>query len=359
MRTLSLLGLLGLTSLLALTVSACSSDGGSTTITTGCTGLAPATNTEFCEAQRATPDCSRVTGIYKAEVCGVPLRQPPGELARSANVEEYAGDGPPNLSCFDAATYPPKPGPSSPVKIKGIAKIFSNGCESRDVKIEVYTVKRTGGADDADLDQSVGTAFTTASDCMTAGVASDDPEGCGTRYECTYEIDDVPSETELVIRTSGSQWAPLYEYNIYIRNDEVEAGAWDHDVRALAQDDYTVIPQAALGSTITQGHGVIAGEVHDCDNVRLSNATVDVDQQKVITTYFTSNEEHPLPDLSAKATSVLGLYASMDIAPGPVTVAAAGIVGGELTTVGFFRARVFPDAVTSVTFRGLEPFQVP
>ena len=243
--------------------------------------------------------------------------------------------------------------------MNGAGKVTPESVAPSDPTIEAFTVRRTGGADEGDLDTPVGAAFTTPPDCAAEGVASDDPEGCGTRYECNYELVGVPSETELVIKTSGFKWAPLYEYNVYVRNAEIVGDAWDHDVRALAQDDYTVIPQAALGGPITQGHGVLAGEVHDCDNVRMIGATVDVDQDKVITTYFTNNEEHPLPDQSAKSTSSLGLYASMDIAPGPVTVGAAGLVNGQVTTVGFFRARIFPDGVTSVTFRGLRPFQVP
>ena len=80
---------------------------------------------------------------------------------------------------------------------------------------------------------------------------------------------------------------------------------------------------------------------------------------RLITTYFTDNEDNPLPDLSAQSTSTLGLYAAMDMEPGPVTIAAAGLHEGQLMGVGYFRARVFADAVTSVTFRGLQPFQVP
>ena len=37
---------------------------------------------------------------------------------------------------------------------------------------------------------------------------------------------------------------------------------------------------------------------------------------------------------------------------------ALGLVGGKLTTVGYFKVRVFPDAVTAITFRGVRPYQV-
>ena len=89
------------------------------------------------------------------------------------------------------------------------------------------------------------------------------------------------------------------------------------------------------------------------------NAVVDVDVSRAITTYFTNNEDHPLPELQAKATSTLSLYSAMDIVPGPVAVGATGLVDGNVVTVGFFRARLFEDSVTSITFRGLPPFAVP
>jgi hypothetical protein len=53
----------------------------------------------------------------------------------------------------------------------------------------------------------------------------------------------------------------------------------------------------------------------------------------------------------------LGLYAAYDIKPGPVRVAATGVVKGQLVTLGYFDARVFADGVTGVTLRRMRPFQ--
>ncbi len=140
-------------------------------------------------------------------------------------------------------------------------------------------------------------------------------------------------------------------------------GIFPKDVRALAKDDYTTIPQVAYGASMRAGNGAVGGEVHDCGNVRLINAVVDVDQNAVKAgrklTYFTDDEVKPLPAAGSRSTSTLGLYAAMDIPAGPVTVAAAGTVNGELVGVGFFKARIFANSVSSVTFRGLRPFQVP
>ncbi|APR75232.1 Hypothetical protein A7982_00578 [Minicystis rosea] len=322
------------------------------TSTLPCTeSLTQAPNSEYCAGSKTTPNCELVTPSYHNQVCGVPVLDPPGPLSRSADVEEYAGSGPPDLGCFAPGSYPTA-GASQTVTLEGVVKIFSHGCESKNVTIEVYEVV------DADIGSTpVGTPVTTASDCTVNGVASTNDD-CGTRYECKYSYPGVPSEKELLVLTKGDLWAPLYSYNLYIPNDQVQGGKYTHEVRALATDDYSVIPQAAIGGPITPGNGAIAGEVHDCGDVRLIGAKVDVDVSKRIVTYFTSDEDKPLPDLGATGTSALGLYAALDVPPGKASVAALGLVDGKITTVGYHRVKVFPDAVTSITFRGVRPFQV-
>ncbi len=330
--------------------------GGSSTGSGGCpSNLAEAPNSDFCEAAKAPTDCSQVTAAFDTQVCGVPVVDPTDELARSTNVKEYAGSGPPNLACFTKAGYPTA-GTSATVKVQGTVQIFSHGCESKNVTVEIHKVNRSGAAGDPDLGDLVGTAFVTPDDCK-GGVTSATDE-CDPRLECTYEYDGVPSETELVILTKGSAWAPLYDFNIYIPTAEVKDGVYTHNVKALAADDYTVIAQAAIGGPISAGNGAIAGEVHDCDDVRLTNATVNTEAHKQLLTYFTSDEVHPLPETGASSTSILGLYAAIDVPPGPASVAALGLVNGKVTTVGYYRVRVFPDSVTSITFKGLRPFQI-
>lgn len=359
----------GLASLLA----ACSSDdGGAGGASAACVGgkrassaLTAVDSSEFCAADEASLD-AEYPCTYTLQCCGVALKAAAVELARSPNVEEYSGSGAPQVACFSAAGYPDKPGTSSKVTVEGIAKLFSHGCESHDLKIEYWTVKRTGGADDGEPDALVGTAVTTPTSCEGAnGVEStkNDPDKCSTATEkpwhCKYTYADVPSETELLIKTSGGSYQALYEYNVFIPNADVKNGTFTKDVRALVKDDYNTIAQVALGSSITPTHGAVAGEVHDCGDVRLLNAVVDIDADKKQLVYFSNDEDHPLPDQTADSTGVLGLYAAIDVKPGPVTVAAVGLVGDKPTAVGFFNARVFPDSVTSVTFRGLRPFQVP
>lgn len=350
---------------LALLSVACGDSGGAATTGQGGSSgecpdnLAPAKNAEFCEATPGNLDCQIVSPGANQQVCGVALTKQDGELARSENVQEFGGSGPPDVACFQPANYPAPPAASQTVDVNGFVRIFSSGCDSHDVTITFFKVKRTGGADDGSLGDQVGQAVVTPSTCTSVGEMTT-VDDCDMRWECAYTYAGVPSETELAIKTEGDPlWASLVQYNVYIPNSEIVAGAWDHDVRALAAPDYTVIPQTAIGSPITPGNGALAGEVHDCGDVRLTNAVADIDAQRFLTTYFTSNEDAPLPDVGAKATSILGLYAALDVPPGPVTVAAGGTLNGEFVTLGQLQVYVYPDTVTSVTFKGLQPFQLP
>jgi len=224
-------------------------------------------------------------------------------------------------------------------------------------------VIRDGSANDGKLGDPIGAPVTTVADCTDVGELSDVEDCQGVRWECSYTYAGVPTETELAIKTEsadgGDKWAPLVQYNIYIPNAEVMAGSWDHNVRALATPDYSVIPSTAIGKPITPGNGAVAGEVHDCGDVRLLNATAGIDRPKANLTYFTSDEDAPLPDLEASSTSKLGLYAALDVPQGQVNVGALGLVGGQTVSLGRHTVWVYPDTVTSVTFRGLRPYQVP
>lgn len=331
-----------------------------------CDALCSVSNDAMCPGNEAQVDCEKLPAKAGVDVCGVPVPEPVTgsqllELERSSNVNEFAGSGPPALGCLQEGSFPAPPGQPQMVNMSGIAKVFKNGCQSNDLTIEVHTVKRTGGADDGTPDQLIGQAITTDADCMATGV-SEDVELCPSgRWECRFTYPSVPTETELVIVTSGGQWQTIYEYNVYFSNSDVMAGAVDKDVRALKKSDYPVIAQAAMGKTVTPGNGAIGGEVHDCDNVRLINAVVAVNVSAFALTYFGDDEDDPLPipEAEAKATGVTALYTALDIEAGPISVAAAGVQGNTLVGVGIFHARIFPDAVTTVTFRGLRPFQTP
>ncbi len=349
-------------------------------------------NDAFCDGNcLAKPNCS-ATGRPIDSCCvltGEPGRDSKNMLlTRTTNTKEFSdpSGAPPNLDCFEPSGYPAGPpagGTSKTAKLTGVLKVFANGgCTPEDmikttthsgVSIEVYTVKRTGNPDDdGALDQLVGVALE-ANDTMqvqTEPVQNKCVED--TRYNLIYEYPDVPMYTELVVKTSGDGWAPLYAYNVYISESDPDYDAatnsYTHDVRALAGDDFTTIPTAAIGKTITAGNGAVGGEVHDCDNIRIQNATVDISIPRAGLVYFDDNEDNPLPNASRLGTGNTALYSGLDIkltgsAGSYARVAASGLVpdgsGTKLVNVGYFDARIFPDSVTSVSLRGLRPFQVP
>ena len=339
----------------------CGNGGTSDDSTGGGCALKDAANSEFCVDNGATLNCGRLKGL-DSQVCGVGLPTPPAELSRSANVEEFHGTGAPQVDCFAPASYPAPPGASQPnVTVEGIAEVFAHGCDSADLTITYYTVVRDGSANDGKLGAVVGTAVITPSDCTPVGVGvkSDNGDCSDGRFECKYSYPNVPRETELAVKTEGAgKWSPLVQYNIYIPSSEVVDGKWSHDVRALATDDYGAIYAVAVGSP-TPGDGALAGEVHDCGDVRLVNAVVNVDKANAGLYYFSDNEDDPLPVKSADATSTLGLYSAFDVPPGQVTVAAVGTLNGETVTLGQHHVYVYPDTVTSLTFSGLKPYQLP
>jgi hypothetical protein len=337
-----------------------------------CTSLKKAANDDFCPGTGPTIDCAKVsTTIPTYDGCGVPVQISPAntstEVQRSSTVKEFGGTGAPDLTCFDKASWPAAT-TSQAVEITGYVRNFSNGCDVVGTQIEIYTVKR-GGADDGALGDRIGTPVVIAD-----GPCSDTTEDCklvvvdgkcgadSPRHWRKFSYKGVPSETELLIKTgpsaSSSGYATLYDYNIYVKNSEVVAGQWNHDIRAIIQSDYSLIPTVAFGGNITAGNGAIAGEVHDCGDIRVSGAIVNVSAKHSIPVgYFTEIEDAPLPDANKSSTSTLGLYAAYDLAPGPARISAVGTVGGKVVSLGYYDVQVFPDAITAMTFRGLRPSQ--
>jgi hypothetical protein len=394
---------------LSAAIGGCSEDkggeagtGGSTADGGGrCPGTTTPENDQFCDTAMPVGTCAEPPACQGSgrpiDSCCVQIGRPGKSssnkyLKRTSTTKEYSdpAGGPPNLGCFEPSGYPPKPSGGAPllVKLTGVIKPFANGgCDesgltgtagdkSDAVRMEVYRVNRTGNpATDGALGDLVGAALVVDS---TLPIELEPVDNCSgdDRPNRKYEYPGVPMDTELLIKTysSDSKWRPLYTYNIYIAAgdsalDEA-AGTYEYDVRALASDDFNTIPTAAIGKTITAGNSVIGGEVHDCDNVRLQFARVDITAQRAELVYFDDNEDNPLPDSSRVeiGTGTTALYTALDIkvegASSFVRVAGTGLVpdgasGDRLVSLGYYDVRIFPNAVTSVTLRGLRPFQVP
>lgn len=187
------------------------------------------------------------------------------------------------------------------------------------------------------------------------------------RWECRYEIADIPTNRYLAIRTAGENelsdlsWSSMLETNVYLFADSerIVDGAYELAVKVLHRTDYASIPRTVIGAPIPPGHGAIAGETRDCDDARVSFARVGIFPAPQATTYFNGNPFDPLPELSRAelGTAADGIYAGVNVAAGPVEVAALAKQDGEIVALGAIAGTVLPDTVTVVVFAERKPTQ--
>jgi hypothetical protein len=371
-----------------MTGSDASTDAGTTAADGGGTdagGPSGLPGDEYCRSAPASA-CARNT----VNTCGVCVSPSPARaVLERTNCDdtqrrEYcrAGTpGTPNLQCFQPGMYPTA-GVSERVTMFGYVRVFGNGGDSQHIRVSVFRVN-----DDGTPGEMLGT---TVSDVASPASGMEDVFSPSrdrvlfTRRTGGYTLPNIPTETELLVVTEGDPtdseaaglWShKIYDYNFVMRNAEIDAvpapaGVTGRTVRFLprviSNSDWTAIPATStLTSGISAGRGALAGEVHDCDDVRLANATVESSPRRAWdgpVVYFSENDTNPLPDLSReqRGTSLLGTYALLDVEPGPVRVAAVGYNDArEVVHLGSYRARIYPDSVTLVTFRGMRPWQAP
>lgn len=309
-------------------------------------------------------------GCAQLTASGEAMRNPADDFCDAS-----AGDGAPDLSCFDPAGYVTAEAPEM-VTVYGVVDVFGNGGDADNITVEIY---REGA--DGNLGEMLGSATASIADpCSETEDEVENDMVTGTRQLGFYFIPNIPSDTPLIIKQSGAPdfWKPIYSYNQMALHTELERDApaadacatmmnaafdgvprWRYRARILSTSDWTSIPlTAGLVSGIRAGSGVVAGEVHDCSDTRLEFAQVATNPAPEVAAYFNDNPDNPLPVASRfEGTSLLGLYSALDIPEGPVDVSALGRVDGELVSLGWYRAHVFAGAVTSVTLRGLRPQQ--
>ncbi len=293
------------------------------------------------------------------------------ELARATGLHYFSASSPTpvDLGCLDTPGSVGTPMPGG-VTLTGYVKLFSSGDDSAGVKVEVYTE-----GPNATLGNLVGSYTTVANDTTDPPLlplptwSSKCPtQGCSLR---SYSIANVPTETALIIKTSdatGTQkWADLYDYNIFFANSAVsqnDAGTptVSYDASTVAATDVNTVASAAGGFTIKPDKGLLAGEVHDCGDVRLQNATVNTDYRpEGDIFYFNSDETNPLPDKTqTDGTSKLGLFGALNYQTGvPIHISAVGMLNGQRTLIGAYTVQVYAGAVTALSLRGRRPYQQP
>ncbi len=335
---------------------------------------------------------------------------------------DKGGTTKPNIGCLSGMPkmHPPTP---ATVTLTGFVHPFSSGKSNAPVLVQIFkAADLLAGADPAtatpvasatvtfdpatatdptkfracDTDAKVGCVAVAPSACVAPacndGLAgrADDGNYCHLvqgqptcsprlRWEPRYSVDGVPTNTQLVIRAAGTDpqtWAVLFSWNVFLASDEAACAdalaadcldtsdpmkpKYQLNVNTLSQADYNNIPVAAgLSTGIANGMGAVAGEVHDCDNIRVGNVQVGTAPAADRLTYFNGNPYNTLPDSGRAATGTdrLGLFSSLNIVPGKVAVDGAALVDGAEVSVGHFNAVVFPDSVAVVNLNGGKPPQ--
>jgi hypothetical protein len=335
--------------------------------TASCEGAPTLGKADFCKtctlAANASPNkCSAPRTI---EACCTFVQPPTQELSRGVGLNRNSSNDPTlQLGCLD------NPGTVDPatktVTLKGFLRVFSSGGDSAGVKIEIFKEGKDGALGDL-----VGAAVETTKDDVKnppqlpkpAWLKKCPADGCTFRG---FSYAGIPTETPLIIKTSdatgGDQWAALYDYNIFFANTAVQAGdTVSYDPAAVAATDINTVASAAGGFTVRADKGLLAGEVHDCADVRVSGATVDTDvAHEGDMFYFGENESDPLPDKSrgSLGTSKLGLFGTLNLPTNtPIKVSAIGKSGGQTVLLGTYTVQTFPGAVTALSFRGRRPWQ--
>lgn len=353
-----------------LAAAACSSNNSGPTLADGgagsssCEGAPALGKADYCKSctisAGASPNTCRAPRTVDA--CCAFVQPPSQELARGTGLVRNSSTDPTlQLGCLDD---PGVVGTSKTITLTGFVRLFSSGNDSSGVKIEIYKEGDNGA-----LGELVGAPVSTTKDSAALDpkptYLKKCPDGGCVYRAFTYA--GVPTETRLIIKTSdaagGDQWAALYDYNIFFANDLVEAGDTisNYQPAAVAATDINTVASAAGGFTVKQDKGVLAGEVHDCGDVRVAGATVDTDVgHEGDMFYFGENEADPLPDKSrgALGTSKLGLFGTLNLPTGqPIRISALGKRGGQTVLLGTHTVQAFPGAVTALSFRGRRPWQ--
>ena len=143
---------------------------------------------------------------------------------------------------------------------------------------------------------------------------------------------------------------------------EIGFGGGEHMVHQAASNPDVGIIGA---EPYINGVAMMLGKIRQagCDNIRIQNARVDINTTRAAVSYFNDDEYNPLPESARNevGTGRTAIWSALNVEPGVARVAATGLMDVDgtqtLVTLGYYDVRIYPDAVTSVTFRERRPFQ--
>lgn len=169
-----------------------------------------------------------------------------------------------------------------------------------------------------------------------------------------FSIEDIPTNTSFIIKTTGPNLVTTVQYNLWIPADKVKDGFFSDRAFVVTQLTKSLIPGTAGIRKIQDGNGAVAGEIQDCNGRQLSGARVSVSLRSQKLTYF--NGDGDQPDPSKEETTKDGIYAALNVKLNDTTpigqeveLRSAIKMGGKTTLHTTYKARLFADAITILT----------
>lgn len=270
-----------------------------------------------------------------------------------------------DVSCF--ANRPTAPATPATVTLEGYVDTFGLEKATTSTNIEVQTPSGT----------------------IVGSVASDANHRCArtktvgakTVIVAGYTLANVPTNQLLVFKNTGQEFKPTYIFgqhfdttlcqNVQDVPDDTmcRSGCFRrngqiilrHDTNIISNQTWTLIPlTAGYSRGIAPGNAAIAGQLHDCKDNQLRNASVAFTPNAIgkIATYFNGNCEDPNANNAELFSNRDSLYAVLDATPGNIKVSGEALVGGSLVNLGVYDVQLFPNSVTILTLRGPPPLVV-
>ena len=368
--------------LLAFALTAAMSCGGARSIDP-VDGSDPGAAPNACET---SDDCVSGTGCSS----GVCVLEPPaGTLATLTDPHtDTPTTNAPNLSCLGATATPQGP---ATVTLYGAVTRFGSGLKTYDIEVSVFNATDYDPAACEDEPASDREACyrdygTPIGKTLSVPVGTQElPETCEGHSDCPlgyrcieqdldrvcleqfglFEISGVPTNTPLVIRSrateSVNKWHDTYVVNVYLHADHVEPGDRVHfDATMVSHGQWVLTPNTVGLPDIAPENGAIGGRVRDCrtserDSWPISEVTLGLANPGKKIVFFNNLEDDTVPMVDRVSTNILGRFAALDVPAGWNVLAGYARVGEENVSLGALPVYVFPNALTIVTWPGLQP----
>jgi hypothetical protein len=262
--------------------------------------------------------------------------------------------GQPDTACY---LDPPETGVGpAEVKVTGCVDVFGLASNTIDLEVTYY---RDGMLDDPIAGPAVAVDDI---DCESGGY---------------YELAGVPTNKLLARKVACPASMPdcgfkdTWQFDVYLDASTAAGGAIsgrnnaEANVQVVSEATWLLIPRTlGLSAGIQKGRGMAAGRVKDCDLNHIMGAVAGISAPARVLAYFNGaegalddqgNEKASDPDPARTSTNSDGLYAAVDVAPGPASINSQILVNKSVISLGVHKIEVMPNALSILDFTGKRP----